>query len=589
MNYQLRLFLVACGVVLTGFAGAGQIKEYKPVTNAESLNPDPGDWIHWRRTPDGQAFSPLTQINKQNVHTLQLVWSWASHDGMTEATPHVRGGIMFLPQASGGVQALDAVTGDLLWDYHLGLAKADIGEGSGNTRVTGLGNAAGLSRPMRNLAFWGDKVYTATSIHQGGKLVALDAKTGKVVWEQPVGYGHSAGPIAADGKIVLGTTNCQEFSKADPPCFIAALDAETGKEIWKTSTIQRPGEGGPDSWSGIPLMFRRGGENWGAGSYDPKTRLVYFGTAQAKPWIPYQRHTDGTALYTSSTLALDIDTGKIAWYYQAIPGEAYDMDETFERILIDYDGKSSVFEMGKIGILWEMDRRTGQYRSAHDLGYQDQGHIDPKTGQLVYDRLPQQGVPISFCPGVSGFKNWRAMAYYPKTYAVFIPLQLWCTTGVPAPPIEQKEGGGGTGGFRNSKSSFHPTRPDGTGEFAAMDIRNGKILWSHKTRTPPTTSAMTTAGGLVVVGNFNRNTYFYEAETGKILYQVRLPGPPVGSPTTYMVNGRQYVAIPLGTGSMGGWMRTPPGLMPDIRAQSQRWEFFPNGVHVFALPQPPRK
>jgi len=589
---ELRFLLVIGGIALAGLTGMGQTPSYRPVTNAMLLNPDPADWLHFRRTLDAQGYSPLNQINRDNVSQLQLVWSWTMHPGMTETTPHVHDGIMFVPNANGGVQALNAATGDLLWDFHLPLVKLDTPAPAGGAAGApqpvrrGLGNSAGPSRPVRNLAFWGDKVYVGTSVHHGGRLVALNAHTGAIMWDRTPGFDHSGGPIAVNGKIVVGTTGCEYYKKEDPPCHISATDAETGQVLWKTSTIQRPGDPGPDSWSGLPLEFRAGGDNWQAGSYDPKTNLTYWGTAQGKPWIPFQRGTDGAALYTSSTLALNVDTGKMEWYYQHIPGESFDMDETFERVLIDYDGRSSVFSMGKIGILWELDRRTGAFRAAHDLGYQDQGTIDPKTGQLTYfpGRLPQPGVPISFCPGVSGFKTWRAMAYHPQTQAVYVPLLLWCTSGVPAPAsTERIVGGRGASGFRNSKSSFHPKSPDDLGEFAAMDIKTGKVLWRHRTRTPPTTSALTTGGGLVVVGNYDRTLYIYDAANGNILYQTRLPGPAVGSPTTYAVGGRQYLAIPLGTGSDGGWMSTPRRLAPDVRVQE--WDEYPTGVMVFALPQ----
>ena len=604
MTARVRVFLALGGVLLAGFVGTGQVKEYRPITNAMSLNPDPADWIHFRRTADEQGYSPLNQINRTNAHQLQLVWSWSAHPGSFESTGQVHDGIMFMNNADGGVQAFDAATGDLLWDFHIpmkldqsGANEEDQGavRDAASNRRAGIYNAAGRTRPVRNVALWGDKVYTATSAVDGGRLVALDARTGKVVWEtrtaklpdgQPTETGHSGGPLAVNGKIVIGTTGCEEYSSEDPPCWIAAFDAETGKEVWRTSTIQRPGEGGPDTWGGMPLMLRAGGDNWQAGSYDPKTNLTYWGTAQAKPWMRFQRGTDGDALYTSSTLALDADTGKMAWYYQHIPGETFDMEETFERVLVDYNGRSSMFSMGKIGILWELDRRTGAFRAAYDLGYQDQGTIDPKTGQLRYlpGRIPQDGVPIRFCPGVTGVKSWKAMAYHPETQAMYIPLFPHCQTMTFVhPKYEPKEGAGGVGRMTGRQDHVHPKSPDHLGDFVAMDVKTGKILWRHRTRTPPTTSAITTAGGLAVVADWDRYMRVYDVRDGKILYQTRLPSPGSGSPSTYSVGGRQYIAMPVGTHGGGNWVTIPRRLAPEIRTQA--WDEHLTGIFVFALPE----
>ena len=601
---RLCLFLMVCGVVFAGLTGFGQGQTYRPVTEALAANPDPGDWIHFRRTYDHQGYSPLTQINRQNVGQLQMVWSWKSHPGAMEGTPQVHDGIMFLANPNGGVQAFNAANGDLLWDFQTPLqrpgAKPNYGldpnRNADEARAGGIGNAGGPSRPVRNVALWGDKVYVGTSELHGGRLVALDARTGKVVWETPTAPplkpggpatagNHSAGPIVVKGKVMMGSTGCEEYTNRNPPCWIGAWDAETGKEVWRTSTIQMPGDPGPDTWGGLPAILRAGSDNWQAGSFDPKTNLTYWGTAQAKPWARFQRGTDGDALYTTSTLALDADTGKMAWYYQHIPGESFDMEETYERVLVDYDGKSSSFSMGKIGIMWELDRRTGAYRAAHDLGYQDQGNINPKSGQLIYpaDRIPQRDVPMAFCPGTTGVKSWKAMAYSPETRAFYIPLFPHCQgRAFIMPNYKPEEGSGGTGGGRLGSDYYHPKSPEHLGDFVAMDV-NGKVLWRHRTRMPPASSSITTAGGWVVVGDLDRWVRFYDVKSGKILYETRLPSPVSGSPSTYMVNGRQYVAMVVGTGSGGQWVTIPRRLAPEIGMQPYgEWM---TGVVVFALPQ----
>ena len=277
-------------------------------------------------------------------------------------------------------------------------------------------------------------------------VIALDARSGDVVWDtdvgQGVGFQFSSGAIVADGRVVSGLTGCGRYR--DDTCYIVGLDAATGRELWRTSTIARPGERGGDSWGDLPLMFRAGSDSWIPGSYDPVTRTLFHGTSQAKPWARAARGTDGDVLYTNSTLALDPDTGEMKWYYQHLPGETLDMDEVFERILVDYDGQRSVFTMGKMAVLWELALETGEFRSARDLGYQTFADVDPATGQVTYrDGMdPVLGEPVFWCPSTAGFKSWRAMSYHPARETFYIPINLNCETAVFG-PVDLVPGGGG--------------------------------------------------------------------------------------------------------------------------------------------------
>ncbi len=253
-------------------------------------------------------------------------------------------------------------------------------------------------RRARNLAIYGDRIYVTTG---DARLIALNARTGGVVWDTQVmnpklGYTYTVGPLAVRGVLITSMTGCQLFK--NDSCYIFGHDAQTGKELWRTSTIARPGEPGGDTWEDLPLMYRAGGDAWTTGSFDPATGLVYWGTAQAKPWAQFQRGTVGDALYTNSTLALDPKTGRMVWYFQHLPGETHDMDETFERMLVDANGRQSMFTVGKLAILWELDRKTGKFTASHDPGYQTLVDIDPKTGRA---ELPSQhhsqrgrGVPL---------------------------------------------------------------------------------------------------------------------------------------------------------------------------------------------------
>jgi len=331
-------------------------------------------------------------------------------------------------------------------------------------------------------------------------------------------------------------------------------------------------------------MLRAGGDNWQAGTYDPVTNLTYWGTAQPKPWARFQRGTDGDALYTNSTLALDLDTGRIVWYFQHLPGDSTDSDETFERVLVDYDGRSSVFSMGKIGILWEHDRKTGAFRAAYDLGYQNLVTVDPKTGRATYrsEALPQPGVQVTSCPGLNGFKSWRAMAYHPATQAFYVPLNLHCNDIIYMPVgREFTEGGGGVGSIKGRRYTWHEwNSPEGLGEFAAISIKTGRIVWRHRTRAPMSSAALTTGGGLVVVGDFDRNLYIHDVASGKVLYRTRLANSVGGFPITYAVRGRQYLAVPASTGSAAGWADVAEDVTPDRKFPTNA-----NTLHVFALPQ----
>ena len=582
--------VMLAGLLLTGLHASAQIEEFKPVTDAMLQNPDPADWLNWRRTLDAWGYSPLDQINTENVHELELVWSWAMRSGTNQPTPLVYGGVMYLPNPGGSLQALDAVTGNLLWQYASGAPPPPPSDDDVLQNMFPGLRAGGRPPPPpdrgggahRSIAIYDDKIYLATDrVH----LVALEARTGKVVWDQAVaetelGWAIGSGPVIANGTVVVGLDGCQRYK--EEPCFISGHDPQTGKESWRVHTIARPGEPGGDTWGDLPLMFRAGSDTWISGSYDPKTNLIYWGTAQAKPWVRAVRGTDGDALYTNSALAINPDTGEMVWYYQHIPGETQDMDEVFESILVDYDGRSSLFKMGKLGILWELDRTTGKFVAARDAGYQNiLERVDPQTGKVTYrpDAIPQIGVEMDMCPTLAGFKSWRAMAYHPETQAFYIPMLLACERNTFGPMPPPAEGGGGIGPVKR-EAYFHPASPEAIGEFLAMDMRTGKALWRHRTRTPPTSAALTTGGGLAVVGDWDRYVYILDAASGKVLFQTRMPSSVQGFPITYAVRGKQYLAIPVGTGG-GSWssimpvMLTPEKSRPPPRA---------NAIFVFALP-----
>lgn len=514
-------------------------------------NPDPADWLHWRRTLDAWGYSPLDQINKNNVNSLQLVWSIPLRPGLSQPTPLVYNGVMYIPNPLGIVQAVSATTGNRIWEYR------KLFEGSPDDTFR--------SR-TRSLAIYGDKIYVTTN---DAHLIALDAKTGEVVWDHIVadwtkGYRYTSGAIVVKGQIVAGITGCERYKEGG--CFISAHDPETGKELWRTSTIANPGEPGGDTWGDLPTMFRAGGDAWIAGSYDSDLDRIYWGTSQAKPWARLSRKTDGDALYTNSALALKPNTGEIDWYYQFVPGESHDLDEGFESVLIDRDGRRSIFKMGKLGILWEIDRLTGQFVAAHDLGYQNLVDVDTTTGRVSYrtGMIQEEGVEVEFCPGMFGIRNWPSTAYHPDTRTLYIPIHPHCSKAVYS-QVEQKEGPVGdfyfyrdydAAGWRPTGGGPHPLSPDYGADFVAMDIDTGEIRWRHPTKDRALASTLTTAGGLVTSADGEGHLFLHDVSNGEILFQTRLPAPLQGSPVTYAVNGKQYLAVPVGGGRVAGSANT---------------------------------
>jgi alcohol dehydrogenase (cytochrome c) len=552
-NVRIAATCVALGVTLT--VAQTQVKDFKPVTEQMLRNPNPADWINWRRTQDGWGYSPLNQITRANVGQLQLAWSWPMMTGADEATPLVYNGVMYLPSPS-GIQAVDAATGDFIWELKRG----------------------GVAR--RNLAIYGDNIYAGTA---EAHLIAVNAATGKLVWDQTVadaklGYKYTSGPIIVKGSVVAGMTGCERFK--EDVCFISAYDAQTGKERWRTATVARPGEPGGDSWGDLPLRRRAGADAWIPGSYDPASNLIFWGTSQAKPWASAQRGNEAASLYTNSTLALDADTGKMVWYYQHIPAETHDLDEVFERVLVDNGDRRSVFSMGKTGVLWELDRKTGRFLNAFDLGYQNIVNVDPKTGRVTYraETVPKLDTRVEYCPGPGGLKNLFAMAYHPDTRAFYVPVKLSCATSVFASLSEQDLIRGGTGPSKRT-SVPHPASPNDLAEFVAMDSRTGKILWRHRNPLPYDTAVLTTGGGLAFVGDIDRYFAAFDVTTGQVLWRTRTPVPPDGFPITYSVRGRQYVAVPTGP----GWF-VAYGHMQDVLPNFHRVEGGP-AVLVFALPE----
>jgi alcohol dehydrogenase (cytochrome c) len=549
----------------TTAARAARTASLPPVTEAALAHPAPGDWPAWRRDYAAHGFSPLQQIDRGNAGKLQLAWSLALARGTNQIAPLAWQGVLFV-NSTGVVQAIDGTTGEVLWE---------------TVRPSGKGLAP-LSQP-RSMALYGDRLFVPTIDNH---MLALDARTGKILWDHEIAFDTkrtqiTGGPVVARGKVIQGTAGCGA-TEVPGGCFIVALDANTGEEAWRFRTVAHPGERGGDSWNGIPASERYGASIWVAGSYDPDLKLVYFGTGQTyhatpllTPRTPAGPKT--AALYTDSTLALDVDTGKLAWAYQHFQRDVWDLDWSFERQLVDWPTAKgphrAVITIGKIGILDALDAKTGQYLFSRDLGLQDLvSAIDPKTGRKIVDpaREPQPGKPPQHvCPYAAGVRNWPSTAYDADSRTLYVPMTEDCMMASidPSTPSD--------GRWKQVP------RPDSDGKFGrvgALDLATGKYRWTDRRRAPQSSAILATAGKLVFEGARDRTFRARDAETGAVLWSVRLDAVPNAFPITFEAGGKQYVAITTGTGGPGDAARRP--LTPEIKDPPQTTTLW-----VFALPE----
>lgn len=540
--------------------------DFVPVTDEMLQNPDAADWINWRRTYNGWAHSPLTQITRENIGQLQMVWGWNMEPGTSQPTPLVYDGVMYLANPRDAITALNAANGDFIWQY---------------TRELPEGAGGGTSGATRNIAIFGDRIFTDTA---DSYAMAFDARTGQVVWETQTGdwekdrVAFSTGPIVANGKLIAGQTGCSRFREDRSGCYVMAHDPESGEELWRTYTVATAGEPGGDTWGDLPDFLRAGGSAWIPCAFDPELNLLYCGTGQPYPWPQVTRGTTGDALYTNSTLALDADTGEMQWFYQYVPGESLDLDEVFDHVLIDIDEGPAFFKIGKGGILWSLNRETGDYLSRTAMVYNNVYDFNEETGQAILkpDLIPADfTTPVFSCPSTAGGKDWHPMAFNPNNRNLFMGLSQTCMN-FTAQQVEQVVGGGGSGGFRTFAPM--PGAEGQQGKLSAINVDTLEIAWEHEQEVPFLTGMLSTESDLVFAGDLDRYYKAFDANTGEIVWQVRLSQSAQGMPVTYEVDGRQYVALPTGLG--GGSPRAQSALVPHIRIPATG-----NVLYVFALPE----
>ncbi len=546
-----------------GLAVVGNTEDFVPfvpLTTTRINNPDPADWPAHRRNPHAHSYSPLDQINTGNVGNLTLEWVWNMHEGDSEPAPLVYNGIVYMINPGNVIQALDGASGELIWEHWTGPANG---------------------QDMRNIAMYEDKIIQATT---DARLVALDARTGEKVWETAVadnskGFSNSSGPIIADGKIILGLAGCARYIPED--CYISAHDATSGELIWRFNTIAKAGEPGGDTWGDLDNIFRAGGETWVTGSYDPELNLTYWGTAQQKPWMPVSRHLsiNDAGLFTNSTVAINADTGSLDWYFQHVPAEALDLDEAFERVLVNRGDRRLVFSIGKYGILWKNDRVSGEFLGYKETVFQNAfTHIDPETGAVTYREDIQnaqldQWIPA--CPSSTGGKDWHSMTYHPPSGLIIAPLSQTCLESA-AREVALVQGGGG---LAASRRFFEMPGTNGNlGKLGAYNVDTMEEVWNFQQRASYHTGALSTAGNLVFVGDLDRYFRAHEINTGEILWETRLGTSVQGHPVSFAIGGKQYIAV---TAALGG---SSPRTVPSVIATEITYPDHGNALYVFSLP-----
>jgi quinohemoprotein ethanol dehydrogenase len=538
------LLLCTVGV---GQAWAAEAPAKVDAARMKNADRDAANWLSYGRTYSEQRFSPLTKITPDNAKQLGLAW-FADLDTNRgqEATPLVIDGVMYVSTAWSMVKAYDAASGKLLWSYDPAVPRE-------------LGVKGCCDVVSRGVAAWNGKIYVATF---DGRLVALDAATGKPVWsvvtgDQSQAFTITQAPRVIKGRVVIGMSGGEYGIRG----YISAYDAETGKLAWRFYTVpgdpSKPFENkamalAAKTWSGEWWKHGGGGTVWDAISYDPELNLVYFGVGNGLEWAQsYRSANKGDNLFLSSIVALNADTGAYVWHFQVNPGEEWDYDAVGQLTLADVtiDGKRRqvIMQANKNGFFYVLDRKTGKFISAKPYVPQNWASgLDPKTGRPIEHpdiRYSSTGKSIVMMPGPDGGHSWHPMAYNPNTGLVYIPAQEIGKRFTPVKDFKTSEIGW------NLAVDVAGTPETKKGYLLAWDPVKQKEVWRSNYIGPWNGGIVTTAGNLVVQGDAAGNLNAYRADTGEKLWSLSVQSPVMAAPVSYEVNGEQYIAVLSGFGS----------------------------------------
>lgn len=570
---------VALAAALPGSAVAAGVTDAAIMNDQQSTN----DVLGWGMGPRGQRYSPLTTINTETVKNLTPAWVF-SYGGEKqrgqEAQPLVHNGKIFVTASYSRLFAIDARTGEELWQYDHRLP-------DGILPCCDVVN--------RGAALYDNLVIFGTL---DAKLVALDQETGKVVWREKIadykaGYSYTAAPIIVKGLVITGNSG-GEFGIVGE---IQARDAKTGKMVWQRPAVEghmgylngeENGVTGTTNASWPGDMWKYGGAApWLGGSYDPDLDLIFFGTGNPAPWNSHLRPGDN--LYSASRLALDPDTGKIVWHYQTTPNDGWDFDGVNEVVSFDtmMDGKpvKAAATADRNGFFYVLDRSNGKVLNAFPFVTQvawAEG-IDLESGRPVETGMRpgnpaasedgKRGESVFAAPSFLGGKNWMPMAYNPDTELFYVPANEW-SMDIWNEPITYKKGAAYLGAGFNIK----PIYEDYIGALRAVDPKTGKIVWEYQNNAPLWGGVMTTAGGLVFTGTPEGFLKAFDAKTGEELWKFQTGSGIVGCPVTWEMDGEQYIAVP------SGWGGAVPLWGGDV---AKRVKFLNQGgsLWVFKLPK----
>ncbi|HKK36353.1 MAG TPA: PQQ-dependent dehydrogenase, methanol/ethanol family [Paracoccaceae bacterium] len=559
--------------------GLALLDVYNEVTDERLRDPEPRNWLTWRGNYEGWGHSPLNQIDSSNVGDLVPVWSYST--GVTEghqAPPMVNDGVMYVTTPGNQVIALDAAHGVELWRYQRPLP----------------GDLFQLHPTNRGVALYGDKVYMAT-LDAG--VVALDAKTGDVVWDVAVGdytdgYYSTLSLLAAEGVIVTGVSG-GEFGIRG---YVVGLDAETGDEVWKTYMIPGPGEPGHDTWQGESWKTG-GGSVWMQPNYDDETGILYVGTGNGGPWMPDTRPGDN--LYTTSVVAMEIGSGEITGHHQYHWNDAWDWDEVSAPLImpVNRDGQEikGLVHAGRNGYIWTMEAKPDgaiDFVAADKFVRQDVFEsIDPETGRPTYDeaKTPGTGKTVTFCPSLWGGKDWPPEAYNPDTGLFYVPAHENLCSELGGVPLEEREPGELYIGIPidvilsslRFADGVDTSQPVPIGKLQAWDMDTGEMKWEQSFNdTPYWGPILSTGGNLVFTGGTNDRMFrAFDAETGEKLWEFPTNSGVTAQPAAFEVGGTQYISVQSGWGvdaeRMQGLLKDmlPEGRVPDVPQGGVIWVF----------------